>query len=278
MNENPMLPYLGKLVEVRDLAADIKLFRVEMLNGGNEAFRTFQPGQFAFVSAFGLGEAPFGIANTPGRGPAIDFAVARLGTVTTGLHELGEGDIVGVRGPLGNWFPMKKFKGKNLVVLGGGIGGAPLRPVIQYVLDHRSDYGSLTILWAARRPDLLVFTDEYDEWRAAQDTNLHLTVDSPDEKWDHNVGLITQLLEKVSPSPKNTVTITCGPPIMIHFVTKMLHEKMGFVPTDNYVTLEARMHCGLGKCGRCNLGEKLVCVDGPVFNMQEVGGLLETFL
>ncbi|MBE3067717.1 MAG: FAD/NAD(P)-binding protein [Chloroflexi bacterium] len=278
MNENPMLPYLGKLVEVRDLAAEIKLFRVEMLNGGGEAFQTFQPGQFAFVSAFGLGEAPFGIANASERGPEVDFAVARLGSVTTGLHELGEGDIVGVRGPLGNWFPMKKFKGKNLIVLGGGIGGAPLRPVIQHVLDHRSDFETLTILWAARHPSLLVFTDEYDEWRAAPDTALHLTVDNPDEQWDHNVGLITQLLEKVSPSTDNTVTITCGPPIMIHFVTKMLQEKMGFAPKNNYVTLEARMHCGMGKCGRCNLGEKLVCVDGPVFNMEEVGGLLETFL
>jgi sulfhydrogenase subunit gamma (sulfur reductase) len=278
MNENPMLPYLGKLVEVRDLAAEIKLFRVEVLNGGGEAFSTCQPGQFAFVSAFGLGEAPFGIANAVERGPAVDFAIARLGSVTTGLHELGEGDIVGVRGPLGNWFPMKKFRGKNLIVLGGGIGGAPLRPVIQYVLDHRSDFGHLTILWAARHPSLLVFTDEYDEWRAAPETDLHLTVDTPDEKWDHNVGLITQLLEKVSPSPENTVTITCGPPIMIHFVTKMLQEKMGFAPNYNYVTLEARMHCGLGKCGRCNLGEKLICVDGPVFNMEEVGGLLETFL
>ncbi len=113
MNENPLLPYLGKLMEVRDLAADIKLFRVEMQNGGSEAFKTFQPGQFAFVSAFGQGEAPFGIANTCGRGPMVDFAVARLGSVTTGLHELGEGDVLGVRGPLGNWFPMKKFKGKN---------------------------------------------------------------------------------------------------------------------------------------------------------------------
>jgi NAD(P)H-flavin reductase len=278
MNENPMLPYLGKLVEVRDLAAEIKLFRVEMMDGGSAAFSTYQPGQFAFVSAFGLGEAPFGIANASGHGSAVDFAVARLGSVTTGLHELGEGDIVGVRGPLGNWFPMKKFKGKNLIVLGGGIGGAPLRPVIQYVLDHRPDYGTLTILWAARHPSLLVFTDEYDEWRVAPDTILHLTVDTPDEKWEHNVGLITQLLEKVSPAPENTVTITCGPPIMIHFVTKMLQEKLGFAPKNNYVTLEARMHCGMGKCGRCNLGEKLVCVDGPVFNMEEVGGLLETYL
>ncbi|MEW6093601.1 MAG: hypothetical protein AB1531_06510, partial [Chloroflexota bacterium] len=203
MSANPMLPYLGRLVETRDLAADIKLLRIELQNSGSEALRTSQPGQFAFVSAFGLGEAPFGIANTPQRGPAVEFAVARLGSVTTGLHELGEGDMVGVRGPLGNWFPMDKFKGKNLVVLGGGIGGAPLRPVIQHVLDHRADYGHLTILWAARRPDLLVFTDEYDEWSAAPDTSLHLTVDNPDETWNHDTGLLTQLLEKVAPPPEN---------------------------------------------------------------------------
>ncbi len=277
MSWNPMMPHLAKLVEVRDLASEIKLFRLELLNGAGRAFQNHLPGQFAFVSAFGLGEAPFGIANAVERGPVIEFAVARLGTVTTGLHELGDGDIVGVRGPLGNHFPMDKFKGKNLVVLGGGIGGAPLRPVIQHVLEHRAEYGHLTILWAARRPDLLVFTDEYDEWRSAPDTSLHLTVDNADADWTHETGLITQLLEKVSPASRNTATITCGPPVMIHHTTRLL-ARMGFLPEWNYVTLEARMHCGLGKCGRCNLGEKLVCVDGPVFNMVEVGNMLETFL
>jgi len=276
-HQNPMMPYLGKITEVKDLASEIKLLRVEMLNGGSLAFADYKPGQFAFVSAFGYGEAPFGIANIPQRGPNLDFAVNRLGNVTTALHELGDGDIIGVRGPMGNWFPMEEFKGKNLVVIGGGIGGAPLRPVIQHVLYHRADYGHLTILWAARHPSLLVFTDEYDEWSAAPDTELHLTVDNPDQLWDRNVGLITQLLEKVTPSPMNAVTITCGPPVMIHFVGKLL-EKMSFDPAQNYVTLEARMHCGLGKCGRCNLGEKLVCVDGPVFTMKEVGALLENFL
>lgn len=274
---NPMLPYLGRLAEVKDLATEIKLFRVELLNGGNEGFSHYAPGQFAFVSAFGIGEAPFGFASTPERGQALEFAVNRLGSVTTGLHELGVGDIVGVRGPMGNRIPMEKFKGKNLIVLGGGIGGAPLRPVIQTVLDGRALYGHLTILWAARHPSLLVFTDEYDEWRAAPDTDLHLTVDEPDHTWDHNVGLITDLLGKVGPSPENAVTVTCGPPIMIHFASKML-EKMGFRPEQNYVTLEARMHCGLGKCGRCNLGDKLICMDGPVFSMAEVGRLLEGIL
>lgn len=277
MSHNPMVPYLAKLAEVRDLADEIKFFRVELLNGGSEAFRSFLPGQFAFLSSFGQGEAPFGIANIPGRGPGVDFAVARLGLVTTGLHEKDAGDIVGIRGPMGNGFPMAKFKGRDLVVLGGGIGGAPLRPVIQYVLAHRSDYGRLTILWAARNPSLLVFTDEYDEWRAAPNTSLHLTVDNPDKNWKHDSGLITHLLEKIAPSPRNAATITCGPPVMIYHTARLL-EKMGFPPMWNYVTLEARMHCGVGKCGRCNLGEKYVCVDGPVFNMVEVGSLLETFL
>jgi len=276
--DNPMLPYLGKLVQVTDLANDIKMFRIALLNGGGDAFRDYKPGQFAFLSAWGVGEAPFGIASIPQRSQTLDFAVNRLGAVTNELHELGPGDLVGVRGPLGNCFPMDSFKGKNLIVIGGGIGGAPLRPVIQSVLEQRSDFGHLTILWAARHPSLLVFTDEYDEWRQTPSTDLYLTVDQPDDHWTYNVGLITDLLSRVAPSPSNAVSIICGPPVMIHFVNKMLVEELGFSPAQNYVTLEARMHCGIGKCGRCNLGEKLVCVDGPVFTMEEVGGLLESFL
>lgn len=276
---NPMLPYLGELVEVRDIATEIKLFRVKMQNGGGEAFDDYKPGQFAFVSAFGSGEAPFGIANIPQNGDSVlDFAINRLGSVTTDLHELGVGDVVGVRGPMGNGFPMEKFKGKNLVVIGGGIGGAPLRPVIQTVMANRADYRDFQILWAARNPSLLVFTDEYEAWRNTPETELHLTVDQADSTWKYGVGLITQLLEKVAPSPRNTISITCGPPIMIHFVNRVLVDKLGFMPEQNYVTLEARMHCGVGKCGRCNLGSKLVCVDGPVFSMAEVGSLLESFL
>lgn len=275
--QNALMPHLAKLVSIKNMAPEIKMLRLEMLNGGGEAFSDYQPGQFAFVSAFGVGEAPFGIASTPERGTIIEFAVQRLGGVTTELHELGEGDIVGLRGPLGNHFPMKAFKGKDILVLGGGIGGAPLRPVLQTVFDHRDDYGKLTILWAARNPELLIFKDEYQNWRKAPNTELHLTVDEADATWNGEIGLITSLLEKVAPSPKNTISITCGPPIMIFYVDKTLKE-LGFTSQQSYVTLEARMHCGVGKCGRCNLGEKLVCVDGPVFSMTEVGDLLESFL
>src|SRR4030043_1662001 len=230
-NPNPMLPYLGKLVDVKDIVTEIKLFRIEMLNGGAEAFHDYKPGQFAFVSSFGVGEAPFGIANIPQNGGNwVDFAINRLGSVTTDLHELGVGDMGGVRGPMGNGFPLDEFKGKNLIVIGGGIGGAPLRPVIQTVMANRSDYKDFQILWAARNPSLLVFTDEYDEWRATPDTELHLTVDQADSTWTFGVGLITQLLGRVAPSPRNAITITCGPPILIHFAHRVLAGKLGLLP------------------------------------------------
>lgn len=277
IKNNAMKPFLGRLIDIQDMAPEIKLFRVEMLDGGSEAFRRYQPGQFAFVSAFGAGEAPFGIAGTPNGDNTLEFAVQRHGAVTTELHEMGVGDHLGVRGPLGNWFPMEEFKGKDLLVLGGGIGGAPLRPIIHTILENRGEYGHLTILWAARDPSLLLFRDEYSKWRNSPNTELHLTVDEADQDWKGHVGLITQLLEKIAPKPKNTIAVTCGPPIMIFYVDKLL-TSLGFSPEQSYVTLEARMHCGIGKCGRCNLGEKLICVDGPVFSMADIGEMLESFL
>ncbi|MBN1954991.1 MAG: FAD/NAD(P)-binding protein [Anaerolineae bacterium] len=273
---NPMRPFIGRLAGIRDVATGIRLFQVEMAETeGQAAAAGYRPGQFAFLSAFGAGEAPFGLAS--GRGPYLEFAVSALGHVTHTLHGLEVGDPVGVRGPLGNWFPMEEIKGRNVVILGGGIGGAPLRPVIHTILDNRDDYGHLTILWAARSPDLLVFTDEFDEWRAAPDTEFHVTVDRGDENWSGNVGLITQLLEQVAPQIDNTVTITCGPPIMIHFAF-LTQQKLGFTPQQMLTTLEARMHCGIGKCGRCNMGEKFVCIDGPVFWQYEIKEFLEGFL
>jgi sulfhydrogenase subunit gamma (sulfur reductase) len=273
---NPYYPHLGTLVGTKDLATGIKMFQVELDDAEERARFTYRPGQFAFVSAFGVGEAPFGLACTAGRSSVLEFAVNRVGTVTGALHGLEEGDVVGVRGPFGNWFPMDEMKGRNVILLGGGIGGAPLRPVIQTILDNRADYGELTILWAARSPSLLIFTDEFDNWMAAPDTGLYLTVDQGDETWTGNIGLITELLEEIAPSPENAVTITCGPPIMIKF-TLLTLEKLGFTPEQMIVTLEGKMKCGMGKCGRCNLGEKFICTDGPVFNYSEVSGFLESF-
>ncbi len=275
---NPMRPYLGTLVGTKKLATNIRLFQIELDDPvEREKFFVWRPGQFLFFSALGVGEAPFGFANIPECGPAIEVAIHDVGHVTRHIHMLPLGSTVGIRGPLGNHFPMDEIKGQNIVVLGGGIGGAPLRPVIQYILSHRADYGHLTIIWAARSPDLLVFTDEYDEWSNAPDTEMHVTIDRPAEGWTGNVGLITQTLEQVEPSPENTTAITCGPPIMIYFVGKTL-GKLGFPEDQMLITLEARMHCGIGKCGRCNMGEKIVCLDGPVFRQSEVSAFLESFL
>jgi NAD(P)H-flavin reductase len=268
-----MRPVLGRLAGVKDLADDIKLFQIE-LNG--QSF-DHQPGQFAFVSAFGVGEAPFGLASTAARTQTLEFAINRVGTVTSALHRLEPGAVVGVRGPMGNSFPLDQMKDRNIVVLGGGIGGAPLRPVIHTLLDNRSDYGHLDILWAARSPSLLVFTDEYDDWRAAPDTDLHLTVDEGDARWTGHVGLITQLLEQVAPSPDGALAIICGPPIMIRFVILTL-QKLGFAEDQMIMTLEAKMKCGIGKCGRCNLGEQFVCLDGPIFSYTQVSRFLESFV
>lgn len=271
--ENPMRPNLGMLVGVKNLADDIKLFQIEL----NENGFSHKPGQFAFVSAFGVGEAPFGLASTAARTSRLEFAINQVGTVTAALHDLEPGAVVGVRGPYGNSFPMDEMKGKDIIVLGGGIGGAPLRPVIHTILDNRADYGKLTILWAARSPSLLVFTDEYETWRAAPNTELHLTVDDAGPQWTGNVGLITDLLEQVSPSPEDAMAIICGPPIMIKFVMLGL-DKLGFTGEQMIMTLEAKMKCGIGKCGRCNMGEQFVCLDGPVFTYTQVSKFLESFV
>jgi sulfhydrogenase subunit gamma (sulfur reductase) len=258
-NSNPMKPYLGKLVGIEDIATNYK------------------PGQFVFLSAYGAGEAPFGITSTPARSPGVvEVAINDLGHVTHALHSLEVGDPVGLRGPLGNWFPMDEIRGKDVVIFGAGIGAAPMRPVIYTILDNRADYGHLTILWGARAPDLLIFTDEFDDWRSAPDTEFHVTIDSAHPDWSGNVGLITNLLEQVNPPPgENVVTIACGPPIAIHFITLSL-LKLGFTLDQMLTTLEARMHCGVGKCGRCNMGEKFVCSDGPVFWQNEVAEFLES--
>ena len=274
---NPYLPYLGRLTGVRTLGTDIKLFQVQFKDQAVAREFTYQPGQFAFLSAFGVGEAPFGITSVSGLDDTVDFAVAQVGTVTHALHELNVGDVVGVRGPMGNWFPLESLQGKNIIFMGGGIGGAPLRPVITSMLHDREHYGDLTILWAARNPRLLVFTDEYETWRQAPRTQLHLTVDEGDATWKDNVGLITDLLKKVKPSPANAAVIICGPPIMIHFAILEL-QKLGFGSEQIITTLEAKMKCGIGKCGRCNMGEKYVCLHGPVFSHAEIKEFLESFL
>jgi NAD(P)H-flavin reductase len=273
---NPFQPNLATLAEVKDLTGDIKLFRAVIKDEGVRKSFGQRPGQFAFVSRFGVGEAPFCLASASSRGEYIDFAIKRVGLVTDALHDLEAGATIGIRGPLGNYFPMDAYKGKDLVIIGGGIGLAPLRPVIQTVIDHRADYGKLTVIYGARTPNDLVFTDEYEEWASAPNAEFHVTVDVGDESWKGNVGHVPGLVGKIKPSPRNSVTLTCGPPIMIKFALKELHT-LEFKPEQIVTTLESKMKCGVGKCGRCNVGEKYVCLDGPVFDYAQIGKFLEEF-
>ncbi|HYN02774.1 MAG TPA: FAD/NAD(P)-binding protein, partial [Vicinamibacteria bacterium] len=192
------------------------------------------------------------------------------------LHEMQKGDVVGVRGPMGKGFPLDELRGRRVVILGGGIGLAPLRPLVQEILDHRDEYGEMTIFCAGRSPDLLVFREEYAEWAAAPRTVVHVTVDKGDASWTGRVGLITQALAEIAPPPPGAVAVTCGPPIMIKFVLKEL-AKLGFAPEQVVTTLEGKMKCGLGKCGRCNVGDQYICTDGPVFRYDQIQRFLEAF-
>jgi len=273
--DNAFLPHLARLTEVRDLATGIKLFRCRPLES-HVRFH-YAPGQFGFLSAIGVGEAPFGMAVPETRGEGqLEFAVQRIGTVTGALHEMQPGDVVGVRAPMGHGFPLDELRGQRVVILGGGIGLAPLRPLVQEILDHRDDFGEVTIFCAGRGPDLLVFREDYEEWAKAPRVAVHVTVDKGDEAWTGRVGLITQALAEIAPNPRGAVAVTCGPPIMIKFVLKEL-AKLGFAPAQVITTLEAKMKCGLGKCGRCNIGDQYVCTDGPVFRYDQIQRFLEAF-
>jgi len=248
---------------------NIKTFRIVINNEERMKAFTFRPGQVGQLSVFGVGESTFVINSSPTRKDYLQFSVMRVGEVTTRLHQLQPGDQIGVRAPLGNSFPVEDLKGKNIVFVGGGIGMAPLRTLFTYMLDNRKDYGDITLLYGARSPADLTYKAELPEWTERKDVNTVLTIDNPSEGWEHKVGLIPNVLLEINPSPKNTVAITCGPPIMIKFTLQAL-KKLGFEDENILTTLEKRMKCGVGICGRCNIGTKYVCMDGPVFTYAQL--------
>ena len=272
--ESPFIPCLATLKMAIQLTPDIKLLSVELEDPDIRASFDYKPGQFALLSAFGEGEAPFGIVSLPRQGDGLEFAVRRIGTVTRALQELEPGDTLGVRGPFGNWFPLEDYEGKNIIIIGGGIGMAPLRPVINRILEQRDNYQELLIINGARTPQDLVFQSEFPTWTKAPRTRLELTVDRGDEHWKGRVALVPDVVKGLAPSPDNAIAIICGPPIMIRFTIAKLRN-LGFKDNQIVTTLEAKMKCGLGKCARCNIGEKYVCQDGPVFTLEQISQFLE---
>ena len=270
---NPYMPYVSTVLEVVQETHNIKSFRVRLDDEEVwENFR-FEPGQVGQLSMFGAGEATFVINSPPTRMEYLQFTVMAAGEVTAALHGLEAGDKVGVRAPLGNWFPYNDFKGKNIIFIGGGIGMAPMRTLLLYMLDNRADYGNITLLYGARTPQDLSYTDDTQNWLSRKDMHTVLTVDTPVDGWEHSVGLIPNVLTEMAPGPEKTVAITCGPPIMIKYTIQAL-EKLGFKGDQIFTTLEKRMKCGIGICGRCNIGEKYVCIDGPVFSSAQLGSMV----
>jgi sulfhydrogenase subunit gamma (sulfur reductase) len=281
-------PYIPMPVEVTKIVTevetnDIKTFRLAFVNKEDEERFQYLPGQFAELSILGKGESPIGIASSPTQPGYIEFTVQRAGTlvtgiVTTALHDLDVGARIGVRGPLGNPWPIEYLEGKNVVVVGGGFAFTTLRSLIHYMLheNNRSRFGDISVVYGARTPGLLCYKEELAAWEKRKDIQMHVTVDKGDATWKGREGFVPTVCKEVGPSPENAVTVICGPPIMIRFTLPVFFD-LGFAKENILTSLEMRMKCGIGKCGRCNVGHKYVCKDGPVFSFAELDRLPRDF-
>lgn len=271
-----LIPQVGVVTDVYSDTADVKTFRVEK-PGGGKLFEHL-PGQCAILSVPGKGEAIFSITSSPTNEKYMEFSIKRCGCITDFLHfEVEAGQEIAVRGPYGNHFPVEdKLLGKDLLFIAGGIGLAPLRSVINYMLDKRGDYGSIDIVYGARSKEDFVRYEELTQvWPQRENTRVHLTIDRPQEGWNGNIGFVPDFLKQLDFTSDKTVLL-CGPPIMIKLCLKALTE-MGFKKSQVYTTLELRMKCGVGKCGRCNIGRKYVCKDGPVFTCDELDSIPDEY-
>ena len=271
---NIYLPYLMRIAEITEEAPGVRTFRLEFVDEAQGQAFEFRTGQFGLYSAFGEGESTFCIASSPTCKGYIECTFREVGRVTASLADKEVGDIVGFRGPYGNVFPLNDWKGRNLVFIAGGIALPPLRSVIWNCLDLRDRFQDITVVYGARSVADLVYKRELKEWSERPDMRLVTTVDPGGEtpEWKGKVGFVPPVVEALGLSPENTVAIVCGPPIMIKLTLPVL-QKLGFAPDQIYTTLENRMKCGLGKCGRCNTGSSYVCKDGPVYTMAQLNEL-----
>ncbi|MBP1594429.1 MAG: asrB [Bacteroidetes bacterium] len=272
--QNIYLPYLMTIDKITNEAPGVRTFKLKFQSEEEANAFNFKAGQFGEYSAFGEGESTFCIASSPTRKGYIECTFRETGKVTSGLAALEEGSTMGFRGPFGNTFPMDDWKGKSLVFIAGGIALPPMRCVIQNALDLRENFKDITIVYGAKSVNDLVYKDELKEWAERPDVNLVTTVDPGGETpdWKGEIGFVPSVVEKTAPSPENTIAIVCGPPIMIKFTFPVL-EKLGFKDDQIYTTLENRMKCGVGKCGRCNVGKLYVCKDGPVFSKEQLNNI-----
>jgi sulfite reductase subunit B len=266
MKTSPYKPMKGKIIQARMLTEKEKFFRIELEGKIN---LSHEPGQFVMVSIFGFAEAPISVCSSPTDKGYFELTVRNVGIFTNRLHQLGKGDIVGIRGPFGRGFPLDHMFGYDLVIVGGGLGIVPLRSLIRYIMHNKNDFGNVKILLGCRTPREMLFGDETQEWMKRSEIKMDCTVDKADEEWRGNVGLITTLIPGVDINPARTYAVVVGPPIMYKFVIKELLKK-NIPPHQIIVSLERRMRCGLGKCGHCQIEGVYVCQSGPVFNYAQL--------
>lgn len=261
-----LAPRPATIVGVRVETYNVRTYYVKLPDG----VELPKPGQFDLLYIHGVGEVPISVSDIHSETKVIAHTVRFIGSVTKTFAKLVEGDVIGFRGPYGKGWPLELCEGKDILIVGGGIGLPPLRPVIREVAKNRSKYGRLVILYGARTPKDLIYRYEYVDYESIPNTELHLTVDVPDESWRGDVGVVTELISKVSLDPKNTIALVCGPETMMKHTVKELSRK-GFKPNAIFLSLERRMKCGVGLCGHCQVGPYFVCKHGPVFPFWFIG-------
>ena len=268
---NPFIPEPARIVRTYHLTEDVKFFQVRIVDMEKALSFQYGAGQFAMISVLGAGEAPFSISSTPSRPGLLEFCIRKAGTVTNAIFRLKENGLVGIRGPYGNGFPVEKMKDKDILIVVGGLGAAPLRSVLLYCLDNRDQFKRVIVLHGAKRPAEMIFREEFLSLKQREDLECYLAVDADDEgKWTENVGVVTTLFPLVKKiDPANTHSLVCGPPVMYKFVLKEL-VKLNIPKDQILMTLERRMKCGVGKCGHCAIDYIYTCLDGPVFSYWDV--------
>ncbi len=271
--ENPYLPKLAKIEAIKEETVDTRTFKIKILDEKVRNSFNFTPGQFVELTVFGYGEAPFSITSSPYEHENFSITVRRMGNVTRGLFRLKEGDIIGVRGPFGRGWPIEKIKGNDILIVGGGIGLAPLKPLIEYIILQRRLFNNVILFYGAKTPKDIIYKELFDIWK--QYINVELTVDFAEKDWGGHSGPVTVLFKNFKLESNNIYSVQCGPPIMMHFVTRQLLS-MRMEPEKIYFSLERNMKCGMGFCGKCMTGGRYVCREGPVFNYSEVKNFLET--